>query len=302
MIRSGLNMKIYHYSVLLLLLITFSSCNDNNTDPTNRDKIEISSEPIDIEINVNPDSLRKEQFPVYSVDYLFLKLNGIDLTTVKYLCPASNSNNKVDREFVISDKDSFEVDINNCKNENDWLVDLGSIDFGENQQWINEEVTLVRTEKTLNVDNTINYRFIFQSLSKGKGYICFIEKNQQGEISCNTSHGLLIGYSINPLNKIQLNIDKITWIYNLKEGSFSTVSVLIKGTTNIYRFRGMTYGDGISSAMEIPINNDNSFEVEIPVAFSHVEGIMIKTDSELLLYGTVGLPKIIPLVNPASNE
>lgn len=291
-------MKTYHYLVLLLLLLAFSSCN-NNTDPNNADKIEIIGKPITIEININPDSLQIEQSPVFSVDYSSLKLKGVNITSVKYSFPAITPANEVDKEFVISNKDSFEVDINNCKNENDWLVDLGSIDFGENQQWINEEVDLVRTEKTLNADNTINYRFIFQSLSKGKGYICLIEKNNLGEISSNESHGLLIGYSINPLNKIQLNINEIIWKYNIGEGSFSTVSVLIKGTTNIYRLRGMTYGDGVLEAIEIPINYDNSFEKEITMAFCHVEGLMLKTDSELLLYGTVGLPKIIQLVNPA---
>jgi hypothetical protein len=54
-------------------------------------------------------------------------------------------------------------------------------------------------------------------------------------------------------------------------------------------------------AMEIPIENSNNFEIEIPVAFSHMEGIILKTSSKLLLYGTVGLPKIIPLVNPLSD-
>ena len=284
-------MKTYHYLVFLLLLLAFSSCN-NNTD-----KIEIIGKPITIEININPDSLQIEQFPVFSADYSSLKLKGVDLTSVKCSYPAIAPANEVDREFVIADKDSFEVDINNCKNENDWLVDLGSIDFGENQKWINEEVTLARTEKISNADNTINYRFIFQSLTKGKGYICFIEINQEGSVSSNESHGLLIGYSINPLNKIQLNINEIIWKYNIGKGSISTVSVLIKGTTNIYRLRGMTYGDGVLEAMEIPINNEYSFEIEIPVAFSHVEGIMLNTDGELLLYGTVGLPKIITLTN-----
>ena len=63
----------------------------------------------------------------------------------------------------------------------------------------------------------------------------------------------------------------------------------------------MTYGDGVAMAEEIPIDIDNKFEIEIPVAFSHVEGVTLKTNSELLLYGTVGLPKIIVLVNPKSN-
>ncbi len=294
-------MKIYRYSVLLLL-ITLCNCNNHNIEPTNTDKIEISSEPIAIEINVNPDSLQIEHFPIFSADYASLELKGVDLTSVKYLYPATNFGNEVDREFVIAENDSFEVDINDGNSENNWLVDLGSIDFGGSHKWINEEVALIRTEKILNADNTTNYRFIFQSLSKGKGYICLVEKNQDGEVSSNESHGLLIGYSVNPLNKIQLNINEIIWKYNFKEGAFSRVSVLIKGSTNVYRLRGMTYGDGVMEAMEIPINKSNCFEIEIPVAFSHVEGRVLETDSELLLYGTIGLPKVVPLVNPEKNK
>ena len=54
-------------------------------------------------------------------------------------------------------------------------------------------------------------------------------------------------------------------------------------------------------ALEVPIQNDNSFEIEIPVAFSHIEGQILKTGSELLLYGTVGLPKVILIKNPKND-
>ena len=63
----------------------------------------------------------------------------------------------------------------------------------------------------------------------------------------------------------------------------------------------MAYGDGEIMAKEIPIQSDNSFEIEIPVAFSNQEGVELKTNSELLLYGTVGLPKIVPLINPKNS-
>lgn len=64
----------------------------------------------------------------------------------------------------------------------------------------------------------------------------------------------------------------------------------------------MTYGDGVLMAMEIPIQSDNYFESEIPVAFSFQEGVTLTTSTELILYGTVGLPRIIPLINPKSKE
>jgi len=281
----------------LIIVITFTSCNSSN-EPSNLDKFEITSEPISIEININPDSLQIEQSPHYSIDYSDLKLNGVDLTTVKYYCPTPDI--EVDREFIVAANDSFEVEIKYCNNEYEWLIDLGTIELGENNSWINSEVILLRTEKVINVDNTTNHKFIFKTLKEGKGYICFIEKNQLGEISSSESHGLLVGYSINPLDKIILNVDEIKWKYNTEKGTFSTVSVSLIGTTNIYRLRGISTGDGLLMSMEIPFQNDKSFEIELPVAFSNIEGVTLKTNSKLLLYGTVGLPKVIPLINPKS--
>lgn len=293
----------YCFSILflLLLVISFNYCN-NNTEPTNPDKFEISSEPIAVDINVKPDSLQIEHFPTYSIDYSILKLNGTDLTGVKNYYPCPSWDIRVDREFILAINDSFVVEIKNCNAKYEWLIDLGNIEFGEDNNWLNSEVTLIRKEDFVNTDSSINHKFIFNAPKEGKGYVCFIERNSLGEISSNESHGLLIGYTTNALNKILLNIDEIKWKYNIEKGTFSTVSVKLKGTTNIYRLRGMTFGDGVLMAKEITILNDDSFEIEIPVAFSHMEGVTLKTNSELLLYGTVGLPKIIPLINPKSDK
>ncbi|MBU1114145.1 MAG: hypothetical protein KKE09_03325, partial [Bacteroidetes bacterium] len=185
---------------------------------------------------------------------------------------------------------------------NEWLIDLGNIESSEDHTWINSEVALLKTENNMNTDSTINYKFTFKALKEGKGYISFKERNSLGVISSNESHGLIIGYSINALNKILLNVEEIKWKYNKADGRFSTVRVYLKGTTNVYRLRATTSGDGLLMAMEIPIQDDKSFEIEIPVAFSHIVGVTLDTNSELLLYGTVGLPKIIPLINPKSIE
>lgn len=284
-------------SVLILLLLVIISNSCDNTMPVDSSRFEISGEPIVIENNVNSDSLQIERSPNYSIDYSALELNGAELTTVKYYYP--NPNTEVDREFVVATNDSFRVEIKNCKNEYDWLIDSGTIEFGNNY-WINSEVALLRNEKIINTDNTVNNSFKFKTLKEGKGYICFIERDSLGEVSSSESHGLLIGYSTNALNKISLNVSEIKWIYNTEEGTFSTVSVKIKGITNVYRLRGVTYGDGVIMAKEIPIHNNNSFEIELPITFSHREGVTLKTSSELLLYGTVGLPKIIKLINPKS--
>jgi hypothetical protein len=293
--------KISLVIVILSLLGSFTGC-ENNVGPTASDEDEISDQPASIEFTTNPDSMRTEHFPIFSVDYSALKLEGINLTAVKYYYPAPNLNITVDREFVVAANDSFEVEIKNCKTGYEWYVDLGSVGLGGQSNWTNTEVTLSRTEEVTNSDSTITYQFVFRTLRKGKGYICFIEENQQGQVSSNESHGLVVGYTSNPLSKIWLNVDEVRWIYNTEGGTFSTVSVKIEGSTNVYRLRGMTYGDGVSMAIEIPLQNNTDFEIEIPIAFSHVGGLTLKANSELLLYGTVGLPKVISLVNPESDK
>lgn len=269
-------MKNKYFSILLLFLfgISLSNCS-NSAEPTKSDKVnsdnfEISGEPITLDINVNLDSLQTENSPTFSIDYSALKLIGADLSYLKYYYPVPYRNNDVDREFIMAISDSFEVEMKNCKNGNEWLIDLGNIESNEDRTWINSEVAILKTENIMNTDSTINYKFTFKALKEGKGYISFKERNSLGVISSNDSHGLIIGYSINALNKILLNVDEIKWKYNIADRTFSTVSVYLKGTTNVYRLRASTYGDGVLMAMEIPIQDDKSFEIEIPVAFSHI--------------------------------
>jgi hypothetical protein len=174
----------YFFSILFLLfLITFFSSCDNTTEATNPDKYEIKGDPIAIDITIYPGSLQLEYSPNYSIDYSGLKLNGTELTTVKDYYPDPRWNLKVDREFVVAKNDSFRVEINNCNGEYEWLIDFGNMDLGDNNSWINSEVALLRTEKIINADSSVNYKFIFKALKDGKGYICFIERNSRGEIS-----------------------------------------------------------------------------------------------------------------------
>jgi hypothetical protein len=287
--------------VILTLLISFTGC-ENNVEPTASGVNEISDEPKSIQFDIDPNSLQTEHFPTFSVEYSALKLPGINLSALKYYYPAPSLNITVDREFVVEANDSFEVEIKNCKTGSEWYVDLGSVGLGAENNWTNSEVAFLRTEEVTNSDSTITYQFVFRTLKQGKGYICFIEENQFGQASSNESHGLLVGYTVDPLTKMWLNVDEINWIYNTKVGTFSTVSVRIKGSTNACRLRGMTYGDGVPMAMEIPLQDRTDFDVEIPVAFSNAEGVTLRTSSELLLYGTVGLPKVIPLINPKSAK
>ena len=290
-------MKHFFNTILaLLLLFTFYGC-ENNKPVEPADEFEVSGEPASFEFTVSPDSIKPENYPQYLTDYKQLQICGIYLADVRNTLPGMEP----DREFILTPGDSFVVEIKNCKIENEWMIDLGSISLTENNSWINYSIALLRTEVRIESDSTISYKYIFESLEEGKGYICFIEKNENGWISSNESHGLLIGYNTKPLSTMFINLDKIEWLYNTEEGTFSTVYVKVEGSTNAYRLRGLTHGDGELSAMEIPIQSDSHFEIAIPVAFSHVEGEVLKTSTQLILYGTIGLPKVIKLINPKSD-
>jgi hypothetical protein len=283
---------------ILSTAILIYSCN-KSTEPTDIEDLnpnEIKGQPKKIEINIAVDSLKTEISPRYSVDYSTLNLNGTDLSYLKYIYPGTSYGIKVDKEFVVTLSDSFIVEINNCISNSFWSIDYGSIELGPHA-WINSEVALLKQEKIVNPDSTTNYRFVFKSLKNGKGYISFIEESLTNQMNSNTSHGLVVGYTIEPLHKIILEIENIEWLYRTEEGLFSLVSVKLQGKTNVCRLRAMSYGDGIPMAIEIPINN-NSFEKTINIAFSHVEGLTLTTNGELILYGTVGLPRVIKLINP----
>lgn len=286
----------YLFPIFVFIIIAFCSCN-KGTEPVEKN-FSIVSQIRSVEEDAVrlADTTIIQHSPFYSVLYSSLELNGVDLFYIKYVYPE-----KANCEFVVSQGDSFTVEIKGCKKDRTWLVDLGDIKLSNNDSWINSEVQLIRNEKSFNSDSTVNNRFTFKALKSSKGYVCFIETDRSGSASSNDSHGLVIGYDVNPLDKVSTQIFSCIWEYNTEGGSFSTVRLKIKGTTNAYRLRGLTYGDGIIGAMEIPITNNN-FDIEIPVAFSHVEGIILKTSTKLIVYGAIGSPKIIRLINPKSQN
>ncbi|HEX2869537.1 MAG TPA: hypothetical protein VHO03_21010 [Ignavibacteriales bacterium] len=291
-------MKSVRYLSLIsaIFIIAFCSCN-KGTEPVEKNS-SIFNQIRVVEINavIPADTTITRPSPLYSVLYSSLSLNGVELYSLKYTYPV-----KVNCEFVLSPDDSFTIEIKGCNKDKRWLVDPGDIKLNSSATWINSEVQLISSGKSFNPDSTISNRFTFKALKNSKGYVCFIETDQSGSASSNESHGLLIGYDVNPLGKVSTQITSTEWKYNDEGGYFSTVRCRVKGTTNAYRLRGMTYGDGLAMAMEIPIINNN-FDVEIPVAFSHVKDITLTTSTNLIVYGTVGSPKIIKLINPRSQN
>ncbi|MGE5497135.1 MAG: hypothetical protein ACM3Q2_03655 [Syntrophothermus sp.] len=290
-------MKPVRYLSLFIVftIIAFCSCNKGTEPAEDNSRIVSQLRPVEDDAVRLADTLITQHSPLYSVPYSRLKLNGVELYSAKYTYPSA-----ANCEFVISQDDSFTVEIKGCKKDRTWLVDLGDIKLNGAGSWTNTEVQLISNTKSYNHDSTVNNRFTFKALKSSKGFVYFIETNQSGSASSNESHGLAIGYDINPLDNVSLQIYSTVWEYNTEGGSFSTLHLLLKGTTNAYRLRGMTYGDGLAMAMEIPIKN-NSFDVEIPVAFSNEKDVTLTNNTKLIIYGTKYLPRIITLVNPKSS-
>ncbi len=289
-----------HYFKLAVLLtlsaILFSSCN-KDVFPTNSEDYSVSEGKKFIEFNVEKNLTANQKSPHLRYTYSELKLN---MTYNKWIYPKSGSFLKVDSEFNVAVNDSFVVEISNCKKENIWTTDLGEITGGA-EPWLNNEISLLRIDKTYNSDSSYNCKFVFKVLKSGKGYVAFIEKDKAGTVSSSSSHGLFIGYNVNPMQRVFVNLQEVEWIYNDSKYSFSTVAVRLKGTTNAYRLRCRTSGDGLLSAAEIPVINGH-FEKTIGIAFSNISELRLTTNSELAVYGTVGLPKIISLLNPEAYK
>ena len=106
----------------------------------------------------------------------------------------------------------------------------------------------------------------------------------------------MVGYTTNPIENLWVEFENIIWNYD-SEG-FSSVSIRLRGVTNLKRIKVKTFGDGAPGVSEIPIGVNGNFDAEIPVAFSHVENIYLTTDTQIALYGKFGAPIIIDLENP----
>ena len=237
---------------------------------------------------------------VFSIDYSNIPLGGVSQENIiENYFPDSALDIKVQKEFLLAPGDTFKVSVQNSNPGYNWTVNYGTVNDSSGSEWINDEVGLIQSDSSVNSDKTINHEFYFRALKKGKGYLCFVESSKIDGLPVYNPHGFIVGYTIDPLDSVWVKIDTVEWYYTTSP--YSIVSVRLKGTTNAYRLRGMEYGDGLASAIEIPVRNSLSFDVKYNVAFRHVEGVYIKTDTRLLLYGAAGFPKVIIIKNPRNS-
>ena len=276
-------------------IIVFSGCK-NSSEPVSSQEtnqgflFSLDGDTALYTFTSNPDSIKTEPHPNVQIYYDSLQNIGIEALEVEYGFPNSFPSMSVINEIKVGSRDSFEVNIINCQPDKKWNAKLGNFD------WKDSSVILNKIDTAGASDSKINYKFRFITQGKSKGYIGFYEENSDGSVSSNAK-GVIAGYTMDPLENIWIDIKNIKWIYDTRKNVFSSVSIAVRGQTNAYRMRIMTYGDGVSFAREIPINN-GSFSDTIGLAFSNESGLVLTVSTEMALYGTSGLPKLIPLVNP----
>ena len=92
---------------------------------------------------------------------------------------------------------------------------------------------------------------------------------------------LLSGCSCNPP---ELTLTKADWhtTTEIRDGlTFGFVHLSVSGTTNGDRVTVITYGDGIISEEELSLDQENSFDQDIIIKFTHM------ADNEFQVYSTV---------------
>jgi hypothetical protein len=153
--------------------------------------------------------------------------------------------------------------------------------------------------------------YTFQSIGADKGYIGFAETDTSfggcpGGCLSSNSKSLIVGYTAGVEKDLYVDLEKITWEYDMipsKYGpdEFSTLEVFLSGSTNAYRMKVETYGDGILYYCDIEIDDESHFSRKVGIAFRYGSDEYLKTGTRLALFGTVGPPKVIELKNPLDD-
>ncbi len=80
------------------------------------------------------------------------------------------------------------------------------------------------------------------------------------------------------------SIEKAQWVNDT--AGFSSVSLYLKGKTNAKKMAVTTRGDGVVGDQAINLNVLGEFDDSIPIAFSHVGGIILQTSTNVKFYGS----------------
>jgi len=152
-------------------------------------------------------------------------------------------------------------------------------------------------EKIVNTsESTCDVIYTYKILLPGKGYIGF-EEVFPPDWGKPRKRGKGFLYTCVPIEELYIEINTITWHYEIGEWS-SSRHVEFSGRTNAYKL--LTRGGGgcvLGPMQEIAIDSEGVFSGSIYASRFRCDEFL-HGNSKIYVIGTVGFPKIIDLVNP----
>ena len=270
------------FGVLFILCVTTFYC-QKNFDPfsTSSD----SEVPLSYTFHTSADSVTILSSPLFVVDRDTLSQNGgansfaNDLFDFTY---SSYWDTRIRRELIISQGDSFRVRIQNCLVGKVWNFCIDSAD----------QVSFSKDSLPVS-DSLYDCLYTFKPTQACKGVIGFYERSDD-------SRGFIIGYTIDYREILTVRFDAIDWIYGLEE-NWSTLAVHLAGKSNAMKLKMESYGDGVISVHQIPLDSEGKFDITQSISFRYGIHDSLSTNTRIALYGTVGPPKIVTIKNPLSQ-
>lgn len=271
-----------------LLLVIGCEGEDTITPPVDEVRtLTLEGEPVYALYTTDMDWVRQHYSDTYSVPY-----NNVGWERVPsalefewmpfWMIPEAAT----DTELVDSNDGIIRVEITGCPNGHTWDVSCSDPDYLR----LIEENIVKTSEATYDVSYT------YKILMPGKGYIGFKEI-YPSDWGGPRERGMGIIYTCVPIEELYVEINSITWFYEIHEWG-SSVSAMFSGRTNAHKL--LTRGSGgcvLGPMQEISIDSEGVFSSSIYASRLRYDEFL-HGDSRIYVIGTIGLPKVVELVNP----
>jgi hypothetical protein len=270
-------------SVLFIILFAFVSCKYSPK------QLLVDDIPIDTGTIIVFDSSVSVNFLSKNGTYNFHYADTIEYDSIYYnyvfLSPFSLdwpvSREQPSAEYICEIGDTFGMCILNCKKRTTWRV------FSDDSSCI----TVLPLDSVEVNDSTINLFLKFTSKVGGQGRVLFTEMRDEKE------YKFFVSYTIGLIESLWVKIDTLAWLYDTSDHSH--LRVYLQGTTNAYKLMCRLYGDGIETYWPLKMSEPGlAFNDTIPISFSHMNGVILKQDILLYIYGGYDGPMLLQVNNP----
>jgi hypothetical protein len=291
-------------AAFLLCVIPLAGCGDSDNPVSEDSYMQIEVGPKYYSFPTSMDTVVVETSPIHVVDRDDIPNGAEEYMVMDDLMFPGRFMNSYDdvvaHDFVIHPGDYFQVKITNCRTALHWFAKLDA-----------DYLVLARRDSIAVSSELFDMKYTFQTTGPGKGYIGFAETDTSfggcpGACISSNSKSLIVGYTAGVVEDLYVDLEKITWEYDMVVWKYgpeknSTLAVFLSGSTNARRLKVETYGDGVLSCCEIEIDDDSHFSRKVGIAFRYGSDEYLKTGTKIAVYGTVGPPKVIELVNPLKD-